>query len=181
MTTMRRAVAVRAGLMLGLVAVLMGLVAFGVPGYKPWPFLLGFFGAIGVVGLIISTLTDRKLLIQVGRPTPPWSGNYAAAFPVRAAVTPDRALVVARQAIGHLHAHDVQTFDHHTVVGWVGSIWTNLPRWQAYQLAVVVIGQSYGTTELVCCARPRFSLAYFGGSMSRELASDLQQAVSSLI
>jgi len=178
---MRRAVALRVALIFGPLVVLMVLVAVVVPGYKPWPLLLLFFGAFGVVSLIISTRTDRKLLLQVGRPDPPWSGNYAAALPVRAYIAPDRALEVARKAIGHLHASEVQNVDHHTVVGWVGSVWTNLPRQQAYELAVVVVAQPDGTTELVCCARPRFSLAYFGGSMSRELASDLQQAVSALL
>ena len=67
------------------------------------------------------------------------------------------------------------------MIGWVGSVWTNVARWQAYEVAVEAIAQANGTTKLVCCARPRFSFAYFGGAMSQRLAAELHDAVVRLI
>jgi len=143
----------------------------------PVVFVVVFFGMFGMIGLILGVRTDRKLMVDLGKPDAPWSGTYAASIPVDANVAPDEALTIARRAVAAVQAHDLRTLGNHTAVGWVGSIWTNLPRQQAYQVAVVVEAQPDDLTQLMCCARPRFSLAYFGAGMSQEWAGRLQKAV----
>lgn len=143
----------------------------------PVVLVVGFFGTFGIIGLILGVRTDRKLRVDLGKPDAPWSGTYAASIPVDANVALDEALKIARRAVEAVRAHDVRTLGNHTAVGWVGSIWTNLPRQQAYQLAVVVVAQPEDLTQMICCARPRFSLAYFGTGMSQEWAERLQRAV----
>jgi hypothetical protein len=177
---MRRTVALRAILIFGPLAVLFLLAfAIGFTDYWPWPLLLGFFGAFGLISLFGFTRMDRKLLVDVGKPDAPWSGAGAAWLPVDTDLSPERALRIARSAIIQLDARDVRTIGNHTVVGWVGSIWTNIPRWTAHEVAVVIIAQPDGATQLVCCARPRLRL--LGSGIGREWASRLQQGVLSQI
>jgi hypothetical protein len=177
---MRKAVAQR-GTLIFVGYVLVLALAGVAPGHKPWAALAIFFGAFGVLLLVVTTRTDRKLLVQLGRSDAPWLGAYAASMPVEAAVAPDVAIGLARRAVVALRASDVTLVGDHTVVGWVGSIWTNMPRRQAYELAVVVTGRSEGLTQFLCCARPRSMLAYFGASMSQEWATRLQRAVVEII
>ena len=177
-TTYTRAVALRAAVVFGPIGVLAIVVAVG---RGPWaPFLL-FFGAFGVITLVLFTTGDRKLKVDLGRPDAPWSGNYAASRELDTLHTPHDAIGLARQAVLRLSPRNVVTVGDHSVIGWVGSVWTNVARWQAYEVAVVAIAQANGTTKLVCCARPRFSFAYFGGAMSQRLAAELHDAVVRLI
>jgi hypothetical protein len=175
---MGRAVGLRAALVFGPLVVLMVIVAAS-PGYKPWAVILVFFGVFGLFGLIIFTRTDRKLKADLGKPDAPWAGAYASALPVDTDLSPETALEIARQCIVQLRARDVRTIGGHTAVGWVGSVLTNVPQWQAYEVAVVILVKPDGMTQMVCCARPRFSIAYFGAAKSRDLAGQLQQAVLS--
>jgi hypothetical protein len=178
-TTMRRAVAVRAILIFGPITVVVLLsFAVGVTDYAPWPFPPIFLGAFGLISLFVFTRMDRKLLLDVGKPDAPWSGADAAWLPVDTDLSPQRALRIARSAIIQLDARDIRTIGNHTVVGWVGSFWTNIPRWTAHEVAVVIIVQPDGETQLVCCARPRLRLLV---GISREWASRLQQGVLSQI
>lgn len=68
----------------------------------------------------------------------------------------------------------VETVSGAMVTGWVGSVFTNLPQWQQYQLAVTLWLAPNGATVFTSCARPRFGTALLGGSRSQRLATSLK-------
>jgi len=174
-TTLPKAIGLRALVIFSPVVVLI-IVLIATPGSKPWAIALLVAFALG--NLVLLTASDRKLRVDLGKPDAPWGGNYAAWLPVEAEISTEAALRIAREAVQGLRSRQVRTIGDHTVVGWVGYLWTNVARWQAYELAVVVVSQPGKTTQMICCARPRFSIAYFGGARSRELAAGIQRAVS---
>lgn len=175
MTPYRRAVAQRALLIFALVGFVLLMTALA-PGYKPWPLLVGVFVPFGLIMLVVSTRADRKLQLQAGKHDAAWDGANAATMPVQAPVQRERALEIARETLVQLPARDVQTVDDHMAVGWVGSMmFANLPRLQAYEVAIVIEHHAE-ETQFLCCARPRISY-YFGGAMSQEWASRLRQAL----
>ena len=90
-TSMGRAVALRAALVFGPLVMLMGIVAAS-PGYKPLAVFLVFFGVFGLFGLVLFTRTDRKLMAVLGKPDAPWAGAYASALPVDTGLSPETAL-----------------------------------------------------------------------------------------
>lgn len=175
-TTLPRAVAFRALFIFAPIALIVAMAAAASKD-MPVGLVVSFFGTFGTIALILAVRTDTKLRVDLGKPDAPWSGTYSAWIPVDADVTPDKALTIARRAVSKAQAHDIRTLENHTVIGWVGSAWTNAPRQQAYQIAVVISAQPESLTQMICCARPRFSLVLFGAGMSQEWATRLQRAV----
>ena len=144
----------------------------------PVVLVVGFFGTFGIIGLILGVRTDRKLRVDLGKPDAPWSGTYAASIPVDANVALDEALKIARRAVEAVRAHDVRTLGNHTAVGWVRShLEQSCPVSRPTNLPWASLAQPEDLTQMICCARPRFSLAYFGTGMSQEWAERLQRAV----
>ncbi len=74
----------------------------------------------------------------------------------------------------------MEVVDGHSVVGWRGFLFTNMPQWQEYQLAIVLSSYAAGGTQFTCCARPRFSTAILGAQKSQELVGSLQSEVVNL-
>jgi hypothetical protein len=175
--TLRKALFTRMGLILGGLAVFFGIIAL-TPGYKPWFVLIPVFGTFGVIMSFVATFADRKVLVRAGKGDAPWSGAMAASVPVDAPISPDRALEIAKEALGAVGATGIEAVDDHTIVGWSGTPWVyNVPSLQAYQLAVAVVAQSEASTQILCCARPRFANSAFGNAMSQRIAVQLQAAL----
>ena len=103
--------------------------------------------------------------------------------------TTDTARAASTQAIRNLGGRDISLIGSNITTGWVGSMWTNIPQWQAYQLAVVIEDEEANTLRLLCCARPRKAWAAYlcvswwyvwGGNRSDELAERLSQEITRL-
>ncbi len=149
-------------------------------GTAPWALLYGFFTAFGVLVAIVGTVSDRRLAVRAGRADAPWRGYPAFSLPVETSVAPEHALAIARRAVAMTGGSAIELVEPTTVIGWIGSVWTNAPQKQQYELAVAVMAGTGGGIEFVCCARPRFSSAAFGAAKCQLLAELLQSAVVSL-
>jgi hypothetical protein len=142
----------------------------------PWPLIFGFFGIVGGGNVIISVYADRKLAIRSGR-WHPASDN--ADFTVFASVPIpfSSAINVASQAMSSIGAKGVEVIDGRAVVGWIGTVFTNLPKWQQYEVAIDVTRSHDGRTRFAALARPRFAIAAFGSRRSEQLRGQLQEQV----
>lgn len=145
----------------------------------PWLFMYGFFTVFGLVAVTLATVTDRRLMARTGRGYPPWRGPLASAIPVETSVAPERALAIAREAVAMAGGADMMEVEPATIVGWIGSAWTNVPRKMQYQLAVSVMAGEGSDITFVCSAQPRF-IAMFGAQRSQQLAERLQSEIVSL-
>lgn len=146
----------------------------------PWLLLYGFFTAFGLLMAIVVTVSDRRLAVRTGRGYRPRRGPNAFAIPVETSVVPQRAMAIARRAVVMAGGSDVDVIEPATIVGWIGSVWTNAPQKQQYELAVSVMEGTGGGVVFVCSAQPRFSAALLGAGRSRQLAELMQSAVVSL-
>jgi hypothetical protein len=96
-------------------------------------------------------------------------------------VTPERALDIALEAVENVGSGKVEIVDDSIVVGWIGSVWTNIPSLAQYQLLVrISMRPEPGMTQFTCQARPRSSMQFFGDKRSRELTGRLLSEVESL-
>ncbi|MDA8343162.1 MAG: hypothetical protein M0007_13205 [Actinomycetota bacterium] len=159
----------------------LAFVGAVVPTPPPWLLLYGFFTAFGLFAAAVSTVSDRRVALRAGRADPPWRGPLAFTLPVETPVAPERALAVARRAVVMAGGTDVEAVEPATILGWIGSSWTNVPSRQQYQLAVAVMAGADGGVLFICTARPRFASALLGAGRSQRLAELLQSAVVSLV
>lgn len=121
---------------------------------------------------------DRKVQWERGRTSPVWTG-LAAMVSEAFVVSPDAAISLAGEAIKAVGGKDVSVVND-MVTGWTGSMWTNFPPWQAYQLVIEVRHHAGDEHEFVCGARPRkmWSLSQLGTRrVGRNLAQDLAAEV----
>ncbi len=178
--TQFRALGLRASAFFIPLGILLALVA-SMPGANPpWPLLIGFFGVFGAIVITTSVFTDRRLSLRAGRGDAPWIGAQARWAAVETAVPITQAVGVARDAIRQAGGRDLSVNGDSIVVGWIGTVFTNLPQWQQYELAIVISPASNGGTQFICCARPRFSTTFLGGSRSYEIVSILESEIESL-
>jgi len=131
------------------------------------------------VSMALFVLLDKKWSIKRGR-TIGTEGPFAATSLAKAAVSPDAASVIAEGAIRQMGGHQVAKPDDHTVIGWIGSMWTNLPKRGEYELLVSQSLQPDGFVLFTCRSRPRNSVQFIGQGISRKLAEQLAAEISVL-
>ncbi len=180
---MRRAIAFRAALVL-LAVVLATSLAASAPVPPPWPvwvllplFFLAFWSGVATISIV----TDRRLAVRAGRASPPWTGSNARWAQFAHPMPLDTAVRLATDAISNMGGRGVEAVSGVMVTGWVGSVFTNLARWQQYQLAVALSWAPDGSTVFTSCARPRFGATLFGAPKSQRLAASLQDELLRLI
>ena len=173
---MLKAVAKRAAFYFIPVALLVGMVIAIVPG-APWALLIGFFTAFGMIIVALFCVSDRKLDMEIGKIDAPWLGSNTSSMQVNLFVKSEIALDIAKCAVAKAGGWDITVIGQATVVGWIGSVWSNLPRSQSYQMAIVFCEASIGEIQFLCCARPRSKAALMGLKRSLELVSKLQNAL----
>ena len=88
---------------------------------------------------------------------------------------------VALQAVTVVGEHKPALVSDWEAVGWIGSWWTNVPRFQEYQLDVFVSEGTDGMTCFTCSARPRWVMSWAGFTQSQRLVARLCQEVERLI
>jgi hypothetical protein len=145
------------------------------------PFGVAFF-ALALIGYLLETVWgDRKLAVLSGRQRkPPWSGSNTSSAQVLAAVPLDKAPQIAFRAVTIVGTGKPALVSDWEAVGWIGSWWTNVPRWQAYQLDVFVSEGPDGLTCFTCSARPRRVMSWAGITQSQKLVARLSQEVERL-
>lgn len=131
-------------------------------------------------GVLLIVFTDRKRSLRRLRPGESPSKIIPFGIPVATFVAPERADQVARSAIFHVGGHDVAVFADGTVIGWIGSSLTNIPRWAEYLVSVSRTDQPDGSIVFGCAGQPRFSSTALGASRSSELAEQLVAEVTVL-
>jgi hypothetical protein len=113
------------------------------------------------------------------------SSTVTADFPGTAAA----ARVASTKAIQNLGGQDISLIGSSITTGWMGSMWTNIPQWQAYQLSVVMENEEGNPVHLLCCVRPRKAWAavlnlswwyVWGGNRSAQLAQRLSEEIAQL-
>lgn len=147
--------------------------------------------AICVVALFFALRfrLDRKRQLDRGQADNPWLGTGASAVTVTFRGTVDTARDASTQAIRNLGGQSISFIGSNITTGWIGSVWTNIPRWQAYQLSVVIEDEGPNPLRLLCCARPRKAWAAYlcvswwyiwGGNRTDEIAERLSQEIARL-
>jgi hypothetical protein len=154
-----------------------------------WPLIAAvILVAVGVAIILLALRSrlDRKRQLARGKPDNPWSGSGASTVTAIFRGTADAARTASTQAIRHLGGQDISLNGSSVITGWIGSMWTNIPQWQAYQLSVVIEDEEANPLHLLCCARPRKAWAaslcwtwwyVWGGNGSDELAQRLSQEI----
>jgi hypothetical protein len=94
-------------------------------------------------------------------------------IPVVVGLQPEVAATAARSAIRQLGGHGLIELADRTVVGWIGSPWTNISRRAEYQLTITQSPQPDGTLLATCHCQARFSTMFFGMGRCHELATSL--------
>lgn len=125
-----------------------------------------------VLSMALFVRLDKKWSIKRGR-TIGTEGPFAASSLTQAAVSPDSASVIAEGAIRQIGGHQIAIPDDRTVIGWIGSLWTNLPKRGEYELLVSHSLQDDGLVLFACRSRPRNSLQFIGPGISQRLAEQL--------
>ncbi len=140
------------------------------------------FFAVALIGYLVETVWgDRKLAVLSGRQRkPPWSGSNTSSAHVLAAVPPGKAPQIALRALTVVGGRKPTLVSEWEAVAWIGSWWTNVPRWQAYQLDVFVSEGPDGLTCFTCSARPRRVMSWAGITQSQKLVARLSQEVGRL-
>lgn len=147
------------------------------------PFMAGLvFGAVflGMIaaGIALVAGSDRKRAVRHSQSDAVGVGGASA--PVIAYVPENSALRLAQAAVRRVGARDVETLNGSVVVGWVGSLWTNLPKHSEYELGVAVSVLTDGSIQFQCTARPRFGSQLTGSARSNELATKLASEAAEL-
>jgi hypothetical protein len=145
------------------------------------PVGVAFFG-VALIGYLAEVVWgDRRLAVLSGRQRkPPWSGSNTSSAQVLAAVPLDTAPQIALQAVTFVGERKPVLVSDWEAVGWIGSWWTNVPRFQAYQLDVFVSEGPDGLTCFTCSARPRRVMSWAGITQSRKLVARLSRIVERL-
>jgi len=142
-------------------------------------FLAAFVATI-VGGAVVLYRSDRRLTTnraaRTGRRTP----SLPVGTPVEVFVEPATATRMARTAIQRIGGNDITLMDDGSVVGWIGSYWTNIPSKAQFMISVTRTIQSDGFVVLGCACQPRFSTMMFGSRRSVDLTHRLVTEVSSL-
>lgn len=175
----RRALRVRAALYFIPMYLFLGFAVLVVP-RAPWAFLFGFFTVFGIACVVVSTKADRRVEGRDGVVDPAWNVANAFSLSVATGVPWDRSLTLAKGAVARVGGFDVNVVDNWTVVGWIGSAWTNHPSRQQYQMAVYISSGIGDGSQLTCRARPRFKSSLMGAGRSQQLVMLLQAAVIDL-
>lgn len=132
---------------------------------------IGFFVVFIVGAVALNLHLDRKRAIRrTGKVRLEAGPNMV---PVVVGVPPDTAVAAARSAIRQLGGHEVTEIADRTVVGWIGSRWTNISSWAKYQLTITQATQADGTLLAACHCQARFSTMWFGMGRGHELATSL--------
>jgi hypothetical protein len=85
---------------------------------------------------------DRKYLLEHGEASlASTDGRTYLATPVTFSGSREEAIRLAAQALSAMRAKDLCTVDESTVVGWVGTMWLNVPAFEAHELAVQVVSR----------------------------------------
>jgi len=135
---------------------------------------VGVFVAFVVTYMVVTLRSDGKRAALRGRPFP--VGEPAGVTTIQASW--ERAAEISRDAIRTLGALDFRVIDGCGVVGWKGSVLTNVPRWAPYEFGVLINPVDGEHVQLISYARPRFSSALLGGRQSLELGAALAREVS---
>ena len=132
---------------------------------------------------------DRKRQLDHGQADYPWTGGGASTVKAVFPGSADTARAASAQAIRNLGGQDISVIGSSITTGWTGSMWTNIPKWQAYQLSIVIENEEANPLHLLCCARPRKAWAaslnwswwyVWGGNRSDELAERLSEEIARL-
>lgn len=141
---------------------------------------IAVFVAFIVGGALVIYLSDRRLAMgragRIGAQEP----ALPMGTPVDVFVDPTAATQMARTAIQRIGGRDVTLRDDGSVVGWIGSYWTNIPSKAQYMMSVVRLVQPDGSVVLGCSCQPRFSTMMFGNRRSVDLTQRLVTELSSL-
>lgn len=86
---------------------------------------------------------------------------------------------VCRCAIRNIGAHDV-TVTPNGAIGWIGSIWTNIPKWTQYLVSVSWDAVPGSGVEFLCSAESRWPTFLSTDSTSAQLTASLVREVTSI-
>lgn len=160
-------------------ALFTAMVVVVIPG-APVVLLIVVLSGFGITWMVLSVSVDRRVDLDCGKFEPQWAGAAAWSVPVVTGVPTERAVALAREAVFRAGGIDISVHDTWTVVGWTGSAWTNFPGRQQYQLAIAVTSGPEGSTEFICCSRPRFRSSLVVGRRCLDLARRLEAEVADL-
>lgn len=143
------------------------------PGVVAAVFVVAFVAML-VAGAVVVVRSDGRRAARRGSPFP--VGEAAGLVTMEG--SSERAFQIARDAIRMLGASDIEVISGLGVIGWKGSVTTNLPGRQAYEFGVLITPVDESHVQLASYARPRFSSALAGRTQSRELGAALAREVS---
>lgn len=150
-----------------------------VSGVAPAIFIAVF--AVFIVGGALAIYrSDRRLAMNRAGRNGAHEPSLPTGTPVDVFVDPAAATLMARTAIQRIGGRDITLRDDGSVVGWIGSYWTNIPSKAQYMIAVARMIQSDGSVVLGCSCQPWFSTMMFGNRRSADLTRRLATEVSSL-
>lgn len=145
------------------------------------PVGVAFFGLVLIGYLADVRWGDRRLALLSGRQRkPPWSGSNTSSAQVLVGIPLDEAPQIALQAVTVVGRRRPALVSNWEAVSWVGSPWTNIPRYEEYQLDIFVSEASDGKTLFTCSARPRQVVSWAGVTQSQRFVARLCQEVERL-
>jgi hypothetical protein len=118
---------------------------------------------------------------RVGQTKLPWSGLNTSSAQVLAGVPLEEAFQISLQAVAIVAERKPTLVSDWEAVGWIGSWWTTIPRFQEYQLDVFVSEEADESTCFTCSARPPWAMNWAGITQSQKLVARLSQEVERLI
>ena len=127
-----------------------------------------------VAYLLRLTSPDRRA-IGLSEEDPVWSGRLAVAIPVRTTFAVQQAVPIAVAVIQRAGGRGVEVWDDSTVVGWLyGSFGISAA---GRQLAIVLKSRPEGSTEFLCCCRPRYRREVVDFGLSKQRAKRMAKRV----
>jgi hypothetical protein len=145
--------------------------------------IAAFFAFVAIL-IPVRLRLDRKWRMRRGLADPPWTGRRArSVWSIVPALDPGIVISLAGRTLQEMDARDVSVPYEGVVVGWTPSMWFNIPRFEAYELAVVVGQLRVDGLYCLCCARPRKMWSwvvneiggFWGANRAFEQAIDLSQ------
>lgn len=137
-------------------------------------FLTAFILMVGAGAALVFASDRRRGLGKTSQVDPAWSTS------VTLPTSGEIAKRLAERALTMIGCKSIAHPDTEVIVGWIGRAWTNVPRYQQYEVVVRYTSNGSNETLVECSARPRFATAIFGVSRAQKLQERVCQEIASL-